>query len=120
MHDRWLVAISLAVAAAGITLLLCCLVFLDLPLSTINEAQTAADGAAISVRGEVRAIRTLGEDSTIITITQPSTMDIIAPNTVQNASKNPTLSQGDCVIVRGKKTTYNGNAQLSASRIQRC
>ena len=106
MHDNWLVAIALCVAGLGITVLMFTLMFYELPEDSID----AADGMPLRLRGNVTGVQERG-NMTIITITQPTTIDVVLFEPV-NAS--------GCILVQGKKSTYRGDPQIAATKITRC
>src|SRR5687768_4358488 len=112
MHDNWLIAIALCTTGLGITLLLFALIFYELPESDIAAARASADGTALRLRGEVSNIQQRG-NLTIITIMQPATIDIIL-------FENVTVEKDACIIVQGKRSSYNGNSQIAGTRISRC
>jgi hypothetical protein len=112
MHDTWLIFIALCMAALGVILLLFALIFMEVPLADISTAGAATDGSMVRVRATVLGTRPLGNE-TIITISQPQTIDVIIDDKLN-------ISKEDCIYVRGKKESYKGAAQIAATRVSRC
>ena len=115
MQDRHLVAIALIVSAVGFAGLLFALVILDVPMSTIPDAQGADDGTMMRITASVERVQTRG-GMTIITISQPTTIDVTADGDLDTSS----LAKGECVVIQGKKGSYNDRPQISASKIVKC
>lgn len=113
MHDNWLVALALLTSGIGIACMLFALMLMELPLSGIGEVRAAADGEPLQVRGIVAAVQQR-EGMAVITIEQETTLDVII---FGNASE---VEEGACVIVRGKRSTHKGEAQIAGTRIARC
>lgn len=114
MHDDWIVAGALCVSGLGIALLLFALILLEPPLTDIPGAGAMADGTPVRITGELVRSRTIGE-RTILTISQPATIDAI----VERANLTG-LAPGDCVTVRGERSSYEGKPQVSVTRVVRC
>jgi hypothetical protein len=114
MHDDWIVAIALCVSGIGIVLLLFALILLEPPQTDIPGAIASADGAPVRITGTLTGVRAIGE-RTILTITQPSTIDAVVEST--NLTD---LAIGDCIAVRGERSSYEGRAQVSATRVVAC
>ena len=112
MLDRWLIAIGLCVTAIGITGLLFSLMFMEPPTTSVSGATQAGDGTAIKTQGVVQSTRT-ANNRTTITIMAPASIDVTTESAI-------TLAKDDCVIVSGKRATFAGKAQISASKIVRC
>ncbi|HIH24920.1 TPA: hypothetical protein HA251_07845 [Candidatus Woesearchaeota archaeon] len=112
MHDRWIIAISLCVSALGIAGLLFALIVMEPESYSLDEARALPDSAPIRVNGTVVAVRAIG-NLTIITLTQPSTIDVSVDGELD-------VSHGDCIIVDGKKERYNGRVQVDTTRVELC
>jgi hypothetical protein len=87
------------------------LIFMELPTSSILDAQAAADGTPVRMKGTVEQVQQRG-NMTIITISQPSTIEITVFEEVNITSQ--------CVVIQGKKGSYKGASQVTASRVERC
>jgi hypothetical protein len=110
MHDHWLVLLALCVAAAGMVGLLFVLTFLELPLTDIRTSEAMADGTPVRMQGEVVRVQQRGNISSLI-LRQPATIEVVIFGNV-NAS--------GCVIISGKRSSFKGQAQITASKIARC
>jgi len=114
MHDDWIVATALATSGLGIALLLFALILLEPPEQGIATAAASPDGTPLRITGTLEAVRTIG-DRTIITISQPATIDVI----VETANLTE-LKAGACVSVRGERGSYEGKPQIAATRVATC
>jgi uncharacterized phage protein gp47/JayE len=112
MHDRTLVAVALAASGLGLAVLLVAYSTLSPEEIGIGDAQAAADGAGMRVRGTIAAVAQRGT-VTIVTIEQPATIDVVVFDPVN-------VTPGTCVLIDGKKGTYERKAQVTAERITRC
>lgn len=66
----------------------------------------------MKVQGTVVGTRALG-DRQIVTVTAPADIDVITENATS-------LGKGTCVVIQGKKGSYNGAPQITASKITLC
>jgi hypothetical protein len=112
MHDNTLIAISLCVAALGVTGLLFAMIVMTPPSYTLSQAAALSDGAPLRVNGTIVSVRSIG-NLTVLTLTQPSTIDVTLDGTLP-------VSAGDCLIVDGKKERYKGTIQITATKVGRC
>lgn len=113
MHDNWLIAIAMSIAGLGITMLLFALILIEPEQSTIDATALAQDNTPAHIKGTVQSIRLIG-NKTLVTVSQPSKIDIIIEDTVLNITKN------SCIDITGKKSSYNNKAQVIASKIKEC
>ena len=112
MHDNWIVATALTTAALGMVGLLFVMIFLKLPESRIDDAHTVADGATLRLRGIARSVQHRA-NMTIIALEQPQIIEITRFAPIE-------IEEGSCIIVQGKKSSYNGESQLVATKITAC
>lgn len=114
MHDDWIVAIALATSGIGMALLLFALILLEPPEHGIEAASAMADGTPLRITGTIETVRSIG-DRTIITVSQPATIDVIV-----QAANLTDLKTGGCVSVRGERGSYEGKPQIAATRVATC
>ncbi len=111
MHDRTLIALSLAVSALGIIGLLLALATME-PEET-QDIGALADGAPALVRGTVSGVRS-SEAMQVLTLDTRTRVEVAL------FDGNASVREGQCVEVRGKKGSYDGKPQVVASRITAC
>jgi uncharacterized protein YdeI (BOF family) len=116
MHDNWLVASAMIISSVGIAGLLFALIVLAPQSYSFYETKALPDSAPVRVNGTVVAVREIG-NRTLLTITQPSTIDIVVDD---KAALHSSISTHDCIIIDGKKERYNGNVQIIPSKISSC
>jgi hypothetical protein len=112
MHDNWLIAIAMGTAALGMVGLLLVLLLLQPPDTDIATASELPDGSAVRITAKVIARRDAGTLH-IATVSHEAVIDIVLP-------ANLSLEPGDCIVASGKKGSFNGKPQLSASMIATC
>jgi hypothetical protein len=113
MHDNWLIAVALSTSGVGMVGLLFAMVFLELPENSIPDAEASPDGAPLRLRGEVISTQQRGNITTI-SISQPQVIEVVL------FDANISLPKDTCVVVQGKRSSYNGKPQLTATRVRRC
>jgi aspartyl/asparaginyl-tRNA synthetase len=116
MHDNWLIAIAMSTAGVGITMLLFALIVLDPAEKEITQITSMQNNAPIKITGTISSSRTIG-NKTLITISQPSTIDIIIEDIALNTTS---LKRSSCIQVNGKTSEYNGKRQIIASKVELC
>lgn len=120
MHDNWLIAIAMSIAGIGITMLLLALLFIEPEQTTIDTASVLQDNTPTHIIGTTQSIKIIG-NKTIITITQPSKIDvIIESSTINQTEIKKDIIKDPCIDIVGKKSSYNNKAQIIASKVQHC
>ncbi|MBR9700728.1 hypothetical protein GOV11_02585 [Candidatus Woesearchaeota archaeon] len=110
MDDNWLVLVALCITGTGIAVLTAVLMLLPIP--EVDDLNNQADGTTVRIRGNLLSSEDRGS-LTVLTISKP---DIISAISFE---KLPEIPEG-CIIISGKKDTYNDEPQIIINKILSC
>ena len=108
MHDRTLIAIALCASAAGLIALIIAFAKIEPDERQLGEI---TDGEMTRIRGTIASVSTRGE---VTVLSLSTTAEAVLFEPVAD------LSEGDCVLVSGERSTFDGRPQLVVAKIARC